>query len=149
MLTPGPGAGPCILLNRAGKVNFSEHPEKSQWNPPLSSLKVDACLVHPVPVALPSPPLPMGCPDPDLEEGRKPSPDACLPSIFTFLSSSSSLIEWGYEYLLGKVVPRIKGEDSHGLALGKLLGHSQLMLLFFQGKGPVACTAYGQNGFPN
>lgn len=28
-----------------------------------------------------------------------------------------------------------------GVALGKLLGHSQLMLLFFQGKGPVACTA--------
>ena len=72
----------------------------------------------------------MGFADPDLEEGESPLQTLTCPAPPPSLASVSSLAEWGYEYLLGKVVPRIKGEDSHrlrattpsGLALGNLLG---------------------------
>lgn len=92
----------------------------------------------------------MGFPDPDLEEGESPVQVLTCLASSPSLASVSSLGEWGYEYLLGKVVPRIKGEDSRGLgastpaglALGNLLGRFQLMLHFLQGKGPLACTTW-------
>ena len=70
--------------------------------------------MHPVPVAPPSLSLPAWCPGPWSEGRRKPSPDAYLLGVFTFWVSVSSLVKWVYEYLLGGVVLRIKGEDSHG-----------------------------------
>lgn len=132
-------------------MNFSEHPEKKPVEPPTLFPKSGSLhKTHPVPVALASLPLPMGCPDPDLEEGETPVQLLTCPASSPSLASVSSLVEWRYEYLLGKMVLRIKGEDSHrlgaitpaGRALGNLLGHSQLMLLFFQGKSPLACTAW-------